>query len=276
MSGRFDGRVAIVTGSGSGVGAATAERLAEEGASVVVADIRGDAASATVDRITSTGGVAFAVSLDVTDESAVRAMVATTVGRFGRLDLLHNNAAALGADVYGQDVQIAELELDVWNRTLAVNATGALLGIKHAVPAMRAAGGGAIVNTVSVAALHGGDDHAAYGVSKAAVVSLTRYAASMYGRDQIRCNAVAPGLIMSETSRAVLTEHDLAAFAAERALPWASEPADIADAVTWLMSDESRCITGQTIVVDSGIMVRRPRDTMAEWEAVVAGPVTTQ
>lgn len=199
------------------------------------------------------------------------AMIHTAMTRFGRLDYLHNNAAALGADVYGRDLGIAELDLEVWERSMAVNARGALLGTKHAVPAMRSTGGGSIVNTVSVAALHGGDDHAAYGASKAAVVALTRYIASMYGPDKIRANAVAPGLIMSDTARAALSDDDLAAFAAERALPWAAETDDIAAVVAWLFSDESRCITGQTIVVDSGIMARRPRDAMASWEAVLAG-----
>jgi NAD(P)-dependent dehydrogenase (short-subunit alcohol dehydrogenase family) len=193
-------------------------------------------------------------------------MVAATVAAFGRLDHLHNNAAALGPEVYGRDGKIHDLDLEVWNATLGVNTTGALLGIKHAVPAMRRAGGGSIVSTVSVAALHGGADHAAYGVSKAAVVNLTQYAASMYGADGIRCNAVAPGLILSETSLAVLDERQLAKYAAERSLPWAADPDDIASVVVWLLGDESRCVTGQTIVVDSGLMARRPQDSMVAWE----------
>jgi NAD(P)-dependent dehydrogenase (short-subunit alcohol dehydrogenase family) len=264
-------RVAIVTGAGSGVGRATALRLASQSVAVLVADLRLTAAIETVRLVESSGGVAIESETDVSDEASVADMVTTAVSEFGRLDYLHNNAAALGTDVYGRDLRVHELDLDVWNRTLAVNTTGALLGIKHAVPAMKRAGGGSIVSTVSVAALHGGDDHASYGVSKAAVVSLTRYVASMYGPDRIRCNAVAPGLILSETSIAALGERELAAFAAERALPWAADPEDIAATVVWLLGDESRCITGQTIVVDSGIMVRRPRDTMASWEAVLAG-----
>jgi NAD(P)-dependent dehydrogenase (short-subunit alcohol dehydrogenase family) len=149
---------------------------------------------------------------------------------------------------------------------MSVNTTGVVLGCKHAIPVMRASGGGAIVNTVSVAALHGGDDHAAYGSSKAAVVALTRYVASMYGPDRIRCNAVAPGLILSETALAVLGPEELAEFAIERALPWAAEPEDIAAVVVWLAGEESRCITGQTVVADSGIMSRRPRDILKGWE----------
>src|SRR3954447_27029188 len=268
---RFRDRCAVVTGAGSGVGRATATLFAAEGAAVVVADIRPEAAQRTVDTIIAAGGRAAVSGTDVSDESSGQAMIGLALEQFGRLDILHNNAAALGADAYGKDWDIAELDLEVWDRTMAVNSRGVLLGCKHAVPAMRRSGGGTIVNTSSVAALHGGEDHAAYGVSKAAIVSITKYVASMYGGDSIRCNAVAPGLIMSETSRAVLTDQHLSEFAAERVLPWAAEPEDIANAVAWLASDNSRCVTGQTIVVDSGTVVRRPRDIMKAWEAVLTG-----
>jgi NAD(P)-dependent dehydrogenase (short-subunit alcohol dehydrogenase family) len=267
---RFVGRCAVVTGAGAGVGRATALRLAAEGAAVVVADIAAEAARGTVDLISQAGGEAVDQVTDVSDEESVRAMVARAVETYGRLDILHNNAAALSADVYGRDLGVVELDLQVWNRAMAVNAGGVLLGCKHAVPAMRASGGGSIVSTVSVAAFHGGDDHAAYGSSKATVTALTRYVASMYGRDAIRCNAVAPGLIMSQTARAALSEEQLAEFAIERALPWAAEPEDIAAVVTWLCSEEARGITGQTIVVDSGILSRRPRDVMAAWGEYLA------
>jgi len=265
-TGRFEGRVGIVTGAGSGVGRATALRLAAEGGSVVVADVRGDAAAETVALIESAGGRALAVTTDVRSEEAVRAMVAAAVDRFGRLDILHNNAAALGPDVYGRDLDIEHLDLEVWEQTLAVNARGVFLSVKHAIAPMRASGGGSIVNTISVAALHGGDDHASYGSSKATIMAFTRYAASAYGPDRIRCNAVAPGLILSETAKAVLSEEQLEEFRIERALPWASDPEDIAASVLWLCSDEARCITGHTLVVDSGIMARRPRDILADWD----------
>jgi NAD(P)-dependent dehydrogenase (short-subunit alcohol dehydrogenase family) len=264
-------RVAIVTGAGGGVGRATAIRLGVEGVAVVAADLRDDAAEETARLVEAAGGVALAIRTDVADEASVARTVAAAVTQFGRLDYLHNNAAALSAEVYGRDHQIHDLDLSVWNTTLGVNATGALLGIKHAVPQMQRSGGGSIVSTVSIAALHGGNDHASYGVSKAAIVALTHYTAAMYGRDSIRCNAVAPGLVMSDTTRAALSERELAKYAAERALPWASDPKDIAATVVWLLGDESRCITGQTIVVDSGIMARRPRDSMVSWESFLRG-----
>ncbi len=263
---RFAGRVAIVTGAGSGVGRATAHRLAAELAEVVVVDIDESAANTVVQEIVRQGGSATAAVVDVASENDVRGLVEFTRREFGRLDLLHNNAAALGAAVYQRDLTIEDLDLAVWERTIAVNTTGVLLGCKHAVALMRDSGGGSITNTASVAAFHGGDDHASYGASKAAVISITRYVASMYGPDGIRCNSVAPGLVMSETARAVLSDDALAEFAAERALPWAAEPEDVANLVAWLGTDEARCITGQTIVIDSGLLARRPRDIIASWE----------
>jgi len=267
-------RVAIVTGAGAGVGRATACRLGREGVAVVAADIRLDAARETAQLVEAAGGTALGHRTDVSDEGEVAAMVAAAVATFGRLDYLHNNAAALGPDGYGSDWAIHDLDLAVWNKTLGVNTTGAFLGIKHAVPAMRDAGGGSIVSTVSVAAFEGGFDHAAYGVSKAAIVNLTQYAASMYGADLIRCNAVAPGLILSETALAALDERDLAMFAAECSLPWSADPEDIAAVVVWLLGDESRCVTGQTITVDSGMMARRPQDSMIAWEQYLKGDLS--
>ena len=189
-------------------------------------------------------------------------MVAAALGRYGRLDVIHNNAAFMG----GPDGDLVDLDVEMWDRKMAVNARGTMLGCKHAVPALRAAGGGAIVNTASVSGLIGVDENAAYGSSKAAIVGLTRFVATMYGHDGIRCNAVAPGLIMTEGNRTRQSAYRLAAYAAERLLPWAAQPEDIAGVVTFLASDEGRCITGQTIVVDSGTLAHRPRHAMKQWE----------
>jgi NAD(P)-dependent dehydrogenase (short-subunit alcohol dehydrogenase family) len=262
MTGWFTGRVAIITGSGAGVGRATAKRFAAEGASVVVADISTADAEATVEMIRASGGTAEAVTADVSDEPSVVAMVAAATRRFGRLDVLHNNAALMGL----ADGDLVDLDVQVWDQKMAVNVRGVMLGCKHAVPHLRAAGGGAIVNTASISGLIGTDENAAYGSSKAAVVQLTRTVATMYGKDGIRCNAVAPGLIMTPRNQEVMSEDRLVAYAAERLLPWAAEPDDIAAVVAWLASDQARCITGQTIVVDNGTLAHRPRHAMKQWE----------
>jgi NAD(P)-dependent dehydrogenase (short-subunit alcohol dehydrogenase family) len=261
--GRFDGRVAIVTGGGGGLGRATARRLAAEGGAVVVADIATDAAREVADELTSEGASAIAITADVAEEDAVRALVASAVDRFGRLDVLHNNAADLGLG--GDDLDLTGLEVAVWDRRMAVNVRSMMLACKYAVPAMRATGGGVIVNMASVSGLLGADTNASYGVSKAAVVGLTRYVATMYGREGIRCVAVAPSLVLTP-ALAGIGERRRAQFAAERLLPWAIEPDELAGIIAWLASDEARSITGQTIVVDGGLTAHRPRLSMDAWE----------
>jgi NAD(P)-dependent dehydrogenase (short-subunit alcohol dehydrogenase family) len=237
--------------------------LAAEGCAVVVADIAAADASAVADELAGKGARALAITTDVTKEEEVKALVDSTVDAFGRLDVLHNNAADLGLG--GDDVDLTELDVTVWDRRLAVNVRGMMLGCKHAVPAMRAKGRGVIVNMSSVSGLLGADSNASYGVSKAAVVGLTRYVAAMYGREGIRCVAVAPSLVLTPALLAI-GERRLAQFAAERLLPWAIEPEELAGVVAWLASEEARSITGQTIVVDGGLMTHRPRLSMDAWE----------
>ncbi|ROO88918.1 NAD(P)-dependent dehydrogenase (short-subunit alcohol dehydrogenase family) [Actinocorallia herbida] len=259
---RFAGKVAIVTGGGSGIGKATARRLAAEGAAVVVADLD---PRDTADLVVKDGGAASSFALDVSDEAAVRALAESVRAEHGRLDVLHNNAAALGRDVYGRDLDLADLDVAVWDRTHEVSVRGAMLTCKHLVPLMSK--GAAIVNTTSVSALVGDTDHAAYGAAKAALISFTRYVATMYGDRGVRCNAVAPGLVMTDVARRVMTPEMLAEKAAERLLPWAAEPEDIAALVAFLASEEARCVTGQTVVIDCGTTVHRPEHAIRKARA---------
>jgi NAD(P)-dependent dehydrogenase (short-subunit alcohol dehydrogenase family) len=269
--GRFVGQVAMITGGGSGVGRATALRLASEGADIAIVDIRTDKAEESAALVAEMGRGAMAVTADVSQEVDVASAVAQVVARFGRLNVLHNNAATLGPDVFGRDLDLLDLDVETWDRTMAVNARGVMLGCKHAVPALRAAGGGAIVNTASLSALFGDDVRAAYGSSKAAIVSLTRYVATMYGSDGIRCNAVAPALVMTDIAFEQLSPRMLKQKAAERVLPEATKPEDIAAVVAFLASSDAACVTGQLVVADGGTQAHRPDHAMRAWEAVLQG-----
>jgi NAD(P)-dependent dehydrogenase (short-subunit alcohol dehydrogenase family) len=252
----LDGKVVIVAGGGSGIGAATATRLAEEGASVVVGDIVGPNAKAVAESIRATGGTAIDVEFDISDDDSVGALVAAAVAEFGGLDRLHANAADLSPEVIGNDSDAIAVELGIFDRTLAVNLRGHLLCTRHALPRMLERGGGAIVYTSSAAGHVGEPQRPSYGVSKSGINALMRHVASRWGREGIRANCVAPGLILTKTIR----DNSDPAFR-EYALgvgrsPRLGEPEDIAAAVAFLMSDDGSWINGQVISVDGGSTIR--------------------
>jgi NAD(P)-dependent dehydrogenase (short-subunit alcohol dehydrogenase family) len=200
--GRVEGKVAIVTGGGSGIGAATSKLLASEGAAVCVADLIGERAAQVADEIVAAGGRAIGVAADVSVEADVIAMVAAAVDAFGGLDVLHNNAALTDPDLFAPDQRITEMPVDTWDLTMAVNVRGPMLGCKHAIPRMIERGGGSIINMSSTSSRLGDHTRTAYGVSKAAVNTLTNYVATQYGLDGIRCNTIAPGPILTPALRA--------------------------------------------------------------------------
>ena len=199
---RLEGRVAMVTGSASGIGRATAHRLAvEEAASVAVVDLDERGAAAVADQIREAGGQAIALQADVQDEAAVAAAVQGVVDQFGPIDILHNNAALLAPDHFNQDADVIELDAAVWDTTMAVNLRGVMFGCKHALPVMIENGGGSIINTSSSSALSGESLRSAYSASKAAVIAFSRSIATMYGKRGIRCNSVVPSVILSPENR---------------------------------------------------------------------------
>lgn len=255
---RFDGKSAIVTGAGSGLGSALARRLAAEGAMVVVADIDVVGAKQLADELTESRCAALPIEVDVSDEDAVREMVAATVERFGRLDVLFNNAAATSGEAHLRDQNLLDLDVAVWDLAMAVNLRGVMLGCKHAIPAMMAVGGGAIVNTSSTGAHQATSVRAAYGASKAGVESLTRYVATMFGMRNVRCNAVAPGYMANPDTAAREPSGQAAMAGYERLLPRAATPDDVAALCAFLGSDEAAAITGQTYVADSGRLAHKP------------------
>jgi NAD(P)-dependent dehydrogenase (short-subunit alcohol dehydrogenase family) len=253
--GRFDGRVALVTGGASGIGERTTRLLAQEGARVLVADLseeRGRAVAASL------GKSAAFHKTEVSREDQVRAAVAAALSGFGRLDVLVNNAGFGGALGPLESTPVEE-----WDVTFAVLVRGPFLGMKHAVPALRAAGGGAVVNIASVAGQVGGFGPHAYSAAKAALIQLTRTAALELAEHAIRVNAICPGFIATPlATNAVGRPEERVAQAKPamaRAQPIArpGEPEDIAQAVLWLASDAASFVTGQTLVVDGGLTAGR-------------------
>jgi len=254
MDGRLNGKVAIITGGASGIGRASVLRFAEQGARVVVADVNLRQAEETLLLLRERGlGERACLQLcDVTREDAVQACVQRAISEYGQLDCMFNNAGIPGA--VGA---LSEVSVEAWDQTFAVLVRGVWLGIKHAARAMQERGG-TIINTASIASFHAGAGPAAYSACKAAVVSLTRSAAVELAHARIRVNAVCPGLILTPLlERGQTTELE---SVLSRAQPWpeAGLPEHIADVALFLASDESRFMTGESLLADGGINARGP------------------
>ena len=251
-------KVAIVAGACAGIGAATAKRLVEEGARVVLADINITAAEQVASELASAGGEAVAHYFDLMDESSIQDLIKWTVEKYGALNILHNNAADTRAELVASDIDIADMSIDTWDRAFQANARGTMLLIKHAIPEMLKAGGGSIINTSSGKSLRGDLTQPAYAASKSAINCLTMYVATRYGRRGIRCNAVSPGLILTPTVLSVIPEEDLHQMRNYALLSDLGVAEDIAAAVVFLASDDARNITGHVIPVDGGYTVQHP------------------
>jgi NAD(P)-dependent dehydrogenase (short-subunit alcohol dehydrogenase family) len=253
MAGMLDGKSALITGGGGGIGRATALAFAREGARVAVADLMADAARETVGLVNSAGGQAISLSGDVSKDADVRAMIDAVVGAYGRLDCAFNNAGVAGWHVGSVTQKTAEWSEESFDRMIAVNLKGVWLCMRHELPQMQAQGGGAIVNTGSIAGLVGLPNSSAYVAAKHGVVGLTKTAALEYAEANIRVNAVCPGYIrtpMTEPSMRLRGE----AILAQTPLKRMGNPEEIAEMVVWLCSERASYVSGAAYNVDGGWM----------------------
>jgi len=273
MAGRIEGKVALITGGGSGIGEATAKRFSQEGAKVVVVDLNEKGANRVAREIQASGGQASALRADVADPTAAEAMIKHAVDTFGRLDVLHNNATALEIG------SVANLTIEGWNRTIAVNLTAPFLATKFVLPIMINQGGGVIVNTASISGLFGDYGNAAYNAGKAGVINFTRCVAIEYARHNIRANCVCPGAIATPPMLALVGQSEgamphmmvapsnnppqqMTAEARQRVrqrmenthpVGRLGKPEEVANLVLFLASDEAAFITGAAYTVDGGL-----------------------
>jgi len=255
MAGRLEGKVAVVTGAGSGIGRAIAHRFAQEGASVVIAEVNRDAGASAASEIRAEGGSALFVPTDVSRAADVEAMVRRTVAEFGRLDVLVNNAAI---QILGR---LADTSEEDWDRLQSVNLKGVFLCSKYAIPEMVRTGGGSIVNLASVLGLVGDPDLAAYCAAKGGVLALTKAAALAYGPAGIRVNAICPGDVDTPMVRDYFNKDpDPEALrrriSSEYALRRIAEPREIAEAALFLASDASSFVTATALVIDGGLTAK--------------------
>jgi NAD(P)-dependent dehydrogenase (short-subunit alcohol dehydrogenase family) len=258
MPGTLTSKVALVTGGASGIGRATALTFAREGAKLIIADMNEDGGQQTVHIIKENGGDATFVQVDVSQATAVEAMISKTMETYGRLDCAHNNAGISGAGIGGEHRALtAEYPEERWHQVIAINLTGVWLCMKYEILQMLTQGGGTIVNTASAAGLVGLPAASAYVASKHGVVGLTKTAALEYAQHGIRVNCVCPGYIRTPmtaqgTSDPALLERILAREPIGRV----GEPEEIAEAVVWLCSDAASFVTGHTMTVDGGYVAQ--------------------
>lgn len=253
MEREFEGKVALVTGGASGIGRATAEAFAREGAKVVVADTQDEAGRETVSRIDSAGGIASFVRTDVSDARDVAAMVDHALVAHGRLDCAFNNAG-----VEGEMADTVSCTESNWDRTLAINLKGVWLCMKHELPVMLERGGGAIVNCASVAGLVGFRNLPAYCASKGGVVELTRATALEYAEAGIRVDAICPGVIRTSMIDRIIDgdAEAEAQFTALEPIGRMGTPEEIAESVLWLCSGRASFVTGHALVADGGLVAQ--------------------
>ena len=253
----FDGKTVIVTGAASGIGKATAERFAVNGARVAVADINKEAGETVAEVINAKGGEAAFVFTDIRDSKAIEDMVATTISTFGPVDVLCNNAADLS--ILARDDDLLNTDADVWMETFEADAVSVAVASKYVLPGMLDRGKGAIVNVSSVDGLQGDDTRFGYAMAKSAVNMLTKMTATRYGKAGVRCNSVAPGLVLTPAAAAALTPEVVQVFDEQSLTPrHGAEPEEVASVIAFLASDDAAFINGEIVRVDGGLLSHVP------------------
>ena len=257
---RLENKVAVITGAASGMGRATSIRFAQEGASIVVADLNVAGGESVVRECKENGGNAVFQRADVSSEAEVKAMIERAVKEFGRLDITYNNAGLGGATGRIENINSAD-----WDKTFAILTRAVFLGIKYSVEPMRKAGGGSIISTSSVAGLRGVAGLCAYAAAKAAVISITESAAIDLGHDRIRVNCICPGGIVTPLTYKGIPggeEAALKSMARMQPIPRAGKPEDIANMALFLASDDAEWITGTAMIVDGGMATGNARNVV--------------
>jgi NAD(P)-dependent dehydrogenase (short-subunit alcohol dehydrogenase family) len=250
------GKTAVVAGGAGGLGTASCLRLAEEGAAVVVGDLKPAAAQEVAERIRSGGGRAIATGLDIADPGQVEALFELATREYGGFDIVHANAADTSKRIVGRDADVVNTPLEVFDQTISVDLRGYVLCSRSAIPVMLERGGGAMVFTSSTASLTGMVAQSSYAMAKSGVNSLVRHIAARWGKQGIRANAVAPGLVVTGSTHTLLSEKVHQQALDEVASTRLGRPEDIGAIVSFLVSDDAEWINGQVIVVDGGRNIR--------------------
>ena len=254
----LDGKIAVVTAAGSGIGRSSAMIMASRGAKVLVTDIREEGADRVAADIRASGGEAASLRVDVEKPDEIRAMIAHAVSRFGGVDILHNNAALLDVNLNRFDHSLLSQSSDSWDRVMAVNLRSVMLGAQAAIPHMISRGGGSIINTSSTLGLSGDIHLPAYSASKAAIIGLSRQIAAEFGKQGIRCNAIAPGIVLTPLIEQYMPPELQQINLDHSSTPYLGKPDDIGALVAFLASDDARFITGQVIAIDGGATTHLP------------------
>lgn len=252
---RFKDSVVLVTGGASGIGAATARRFASEGAKVMIADYNQEKARELSQELNREGAKAASVFFDAGELASGTSIVRETVRHFGTIDVLVNN---VGGNDLNRDLDILELDLDYFDTIFHINLRSMIVTAKEALPEMIRRQKGAIVNVASISGLLGDFRGSLYGMTKAGVINLTRYIATQYGKQGVRCNAVAPGLVLTPAATNALPQNIREVFLKYNAVHYLGEADDIAGTIAYLASEDARYVSGQTIVADGGMNSHNP------------------